>query len=412
MPVLVTQSQSQAAPVDAASGRSLPVSTSNTITFMEHKNKRRANGQRVVAARSINGGAWEVVPDLDFPPVNLTCVGSVCDVPNPLDFVFRTVAVPSRIAAPTQDGRTARFLMQATFGPTLSAIYAGVADTTAWIRDQMALAPTLHRAYWRMRSNPPGPYDRQNGGVRAMCASGSRWSNYALNWFDEKRIFAATASGTRFVMRVEGRLRGYIAALPAGYTAGTNATICTVDPRVNGTVALSVDGCATIAARLVNPVIDLGTTPPTTTQVLAVADATFASVRGRSDAFILTSILVPCTVSGNVVFLRHNGRDLLHDPRLSVVRNTNTQPALVGQVNTTLCSSVTPNFLNAATCVRGPSCVAPAFTAANVRLDDASLRSWYTTNTSRRYVYYGELFFSLSLSRSRHHTQNSSSSSL
>ncbi len=66
----------------------------------------------------------------------------------------------------TNNALAARFLMQATFGPTLSAInsFPGVNSSTfgesgdssfeSWIDQQIAISPFYHRAYWRQRSDP------------------------------------------------------------------------------------------------------------------------------------------------------------------------------------------------------------------------------------------------------------------
>ena len=49
----------------------------------------------------------------------------------------------------------ARFLIQATFGPTLASIRAiGQMTFQQWIDEQMALPVQSHRAYWRKRANP------------------------------------------------------------------------------------------------------------------------------------------------------------------------------------------------------------------------------------------------------------------
>ena len=80
------------------------------------------------------------------------------------------------VATPRPQRAAARFLTQSTFGASRSTVadmvsrleqegcanLHGPAATAcetrvfaAWIRQQMALTPTLHRAYWRKRTNPP-----------------------------------------------------------------------------------------------------------------------------------------------------------------------------------------------------------------------------------------------------------------
>ena len=72
----------------------------------------------------------------------------------------------SNLETVTNNALAARFLMQATFGPTLTAInsFPGVNSNTFglqgdnsfenWIDQQIAISPFYHRAYWRQRSDP------------------------------------------------------------------------------------------------------------------------------------------------------------------------------------------------------------------------------------------------------------------
>ena len=102
-----------------------------------------------------------------------------------------TVASPAKRVA-------AKFLTHATFGPTtyevnalsatLSGVSSGVEATAAfaaWIDGQMSLPPSLHRAYYRRRTNPRllGPR-AMVGSLRPACSEGSRWARYALSMRD------------------------------------------------------------------------------------------------------------------------------------------------------------------------------------------------------------------------------------
>ena len=69
-----------------------------------------------------------------------------------------------------------RFLAQATFGPTRAEIGA-FAEThgsspAAWVAAQMALEPTLHRAYYRARSSP-------HFTVAGACAKTNHWFGWS-----------------------------------------------------------------------------------------------------------------------------------------------------------------------------------------------------------------------------------------
>ena len=88
----------------------------------------------------------------------------------------------------------ARFLIQATFGPTRDAIdeldgpYA--ADYGAWIDAQMDLPLSSHREFYRSRLNPriSGQQPLKTvkvGAPKSPCSLGSRWLNFAFSRHDE-----------------------------------------------------------------------------------------------------------------------------------------------------------------------------------------------------------------------------------
>ena len=74
--------------------------------------------------------------------------------------------------------KAARFLTQATFGPTYDEIAALEGnDFAGWIAAQMALDPSLHRAHYRRRSHPRLTYadalvESSNWGVTSGGAAG------------------------------------------------------------------------------------------------------------------------------------------------------------------------------------------------------------------------------------------------
>ena len=93
---------------------------------------------------------------------------------------------------PSAPALAARFLTQATFGPTRASVPLVDATSTAglqaWIDAQMAEPPSLHRAHYRQRVNsrvvPGCGYLADGniggctylvGGMRPPCSNGSRW---------------------------------------------------------------------------------------------------------------------------------------------------------------------------------------------------------------------------------------------
>jgi len=112
-----------------------------------------------------------------------------------------------------------RFLTQATFGPTMSAIKGWSHGNNAkglilWVKDQMdqtKTPATLHRAFFRKRLDW-GLSDESHsyGTVIPMnpCDEYSRWRNYAITGNEYGKAFTISllASG-KFLMSVEGEPR-------------------------------------------------------------------------------------------------------------------------------------------------------------------------------------------------------------
>ena len=90
----------------------------------------------------------------------------------------------------------ARFLMHATFGPTREAV-ANLSSRafSEWAVEEMALPPTLHRAFFRQRASPRLHTTLGTGGVRQPCQNLSRWHRYTMSKEDEGRVLAFSHSG-------------------------------------------------------------------------------------------------------------------------------------------------------------------------------------------------------------------------
>ena len=110
----------------------------------------------------------------------------------------------------------------------------------------MALEPTLHRAYYRRRSQPrltipdalvANPsWDLTSGYAPGPCAAGSRWRRFALTTDDVGRTAIVGADG---VLTVAGAAR--TDAPFANLSVGENATICDVKESVGGSVKAGPD---------------------------------------------------------------------------------------------------------------------------------------------------------------------------
>ena len=163
----------------------------------------------------------------DFP--NLAPTGSVYSLQKVLGPAIASTAVRG------SDASISRMLSQATFGPTRDEIAslkslvqqangktAVERETTAfkqWIKDQIGMAPSLHRAYYRRRVNPRifKGLVMPTGSSRAACASGSRWARYAFDESDRTKEIIANpilvGSGKRvFSLAIEGKIRTVVSA--------------------------------------------------------------------------------------------------------------------------------------------------------------------------------------------------------
>ena len=100
----------------------------------------------------------------------------------------------------------ARFLLQASLGPTMDMINAEQAafetdaDAAAksWMQAQIAMPATLHRAYFRERLNPRLIGDAvSEGSAYLPCSVGSRWHNWSFTQGDigKSMVFSGDGMG-------------------------------------------------------------------------------------------------------------------------------------------------------------------------------------------------------------------------
>ena len=119
----------------------------------------------VSVARNYDG-EWENTYPHTYPLSNVSgSTDKEMTVPTSESGFYRKRSA-TNVATATNKALAARFLMQATFGPTLSEIddFEGVNSSTfgqpgdnsfeTWIDQQIAIDPFYHRAYWRQRSDP------------------------------------------------------------------------------------------------------------------------------------------------------------------------------------------------------------------------------------------------------------------
>jgi len=111
------------------------------------------------------GSGWERTFPFAYPIENTDTSQSILTLPKKSKSFFRKRST-SVIDNPSNKEIASRFLLQATFGPTLESInhFPNInsedfiddvySNFEIWIDQQISITPFLHRAYWRQRSDP------------------------------------------------------------------------------------------------------------------------------------------------------------------------------------------------------------------------------------------------------------------
>jgi hypothetical protein len=167
-------------------------------------------------ARSYAGNRWEAYSG-EFASLKWTCTGTSCNVILPpledgAKYQLTTFANPTSSAV--RKNEIARFLEQATFGPTRSEI--AKLNTTAnlqqafaaWIKDQQSKVPlTSHRAAFRQRMNSRMETATHVGAVTHPCQKGAVYRRYAFTSKDHGKYVDIETVGTKRIISVDGFVR-------------------------------------------------------------------------------------------------------------------------------------------------------------------------------------------------------------
>ena len=131
-----------------------------------------ASSYPAILARSYDGRPWELTRPGALRPGGMQVMGCsprgcTLRLPNNDNYTAEERMLDRASTTTTAEQRAAaRLLLQATFGPTRSLLHnltnrltTSTANTTdavlsGWIREQMDIPPTLHRAHWRKRVSP------------------------------------------------------------------------------------------------------------------------------------------------------------------------------------------------------------------------------------------------------------------
>ena len=415
----------------------LPLSTTKQILVIESEDEEMFLG------RSYDGQSWESSPGAPSSIFSCCVNKNWCTVTFPKkeknDVKFNLWQVPvahtSPTAAPGSTASIARLLTQATFGPTRAEINSLKAKMTSstvtdlqkkeisvfkeWMIEQINLPPSLHRSYWRQRTNPRifRGVVLPTGSSREPCAKGSRWKRYVFDETDKELTIVATLSSDGFFsLTVDGVLRSVVAESAFGLTpsatpgSSQNLLMCKKQPGqgaflqewVGGILKLSnandCDATGSIVTAI-NPSVAFDSLNiPDTLQVVNNNDIVLTTVKASwgvatKDDVVLDSILTggttTCKVGLEYIQVDVNGPIYSRDYRMEMVSNTLFSPADNTISKSTMsgtCPSVPISFVNRKTCIRRPSCAPLAYQSKTFTLDRPMLRNMYEGSGKLLYV--------------------------
>lgn len=163
--------------------------------------------QVIPVGRSYEGNEWEAYSGR-WSNLTFVCNSDSCSItlPNlPELYFYELVAFDYEL--PRQD-EIARFLEQATFGPTRQAITSFPGNFAAWIQEQQALPLTSHRQYFRERATRRSQTPSRRGVTTHPCKRGARYRRYALTELDRRaslEIATADSPGQK-VLSLDGEV--------------------------------------------------------------------------------------------------------------------------------------------------------------------------------------------------------------
>lgn len=167
-------------------------------------------------ARSYTGLDWESSPG-PFSTLDFDCAGNFCTTTLPILPNGTYYQATTFQAAPRTDAdMVARFLEQATFGPTRADLtaFAGDASTLAmanWVKTQQSTVPmTSHRQLFRQRLNARMEVGTPQGPVTHPCAKGTRYRRFAFSSKDMDKYVDVKQVGSKHILSVDGFVRTVI----------------------------------------------------------------------------------------------------------------------------------------------------------------------------------------------------------
>ena len=406
----------------------LPPSSANWLGIVSHFSP--SSGATVQAARSYGGHAWEIAPRSEASAlIAVLDLHGCSNASRPCNIITHASTGGGyysltwrQTAAPTTEELAARFLMQASFGPSRTSVRnlssTGTASASmdatiaAWVMQQSALPASLHRAFFRSRANPRLRATLGTGGVRQPCQNLSRWYRYSLSREDEGRVVTfSEGEGGSSTLQVDGAIRT-VTTEPMPSAQHTYC-ICSVEEAVGGAVMVSnltsgrrrlglkgsgrrledfdpLGATADLNCDLYfgNPPINM-TSEPDMVHTIQPGAAHMQRLHTNPDASLLMSVVVPPPCSAT--FVSHEGTHYRHDPRLRTLTNTEESPATSAEAAVSYpaaCSTVVKTRFNQQGCVMADTCAATTYSSVLFTLDAAAVKQFY--DVGGKYVYFIE----------------------
>jgi uncharacterized protein (DUF1800 family)/uncharacterized protein (DUF1501 family) len=224
----------------------------------------------------------------------------------------------------------ARFLLQATFGPTRDSLVAlGQMSYEDWIQEQLKLPVESHREYYRARVNPPYIEARMHPESeylsRSLCAAGSRWHSMTFLLSDVGKTVKVKAK--KILVDSVFRTDVEEGPLPSRWSRFVSADgyICSVVEAPAGKVVISHSAdCKTEKLEMPNPSIWLA-------DHSQVVNTTQTFDQLKPGVLLLINGSTSCDLA-SATFMKTGGQVYLFDTRLELLQNTLESPAVGAQV--------------------------------------------------------------------------------
>ena len=219
----IVSSTSFDCPYESGSMESINFSNDGPITFMVPSSdflctlvqiSPDSNSIKPVG-RSYAGYDWEASSG-EFSSLTWSCSGPSCvvDLPSlPDGAVYQLTSFDAPALVRAGPDEVARFLEQATFGPTRADIdkfdFSNLPQAFAnWIKDQQKNVPlTSHRAMFRQRMNSKMETATHQGAVTHPCQKGTRYRRYAFTSHDTSKYVDISTVGNKRIISIDGFIR-------------------------------------------------------------------------------------------------------------------------------------------------------------------------------------------------------------